>query len=498
MTTFFSLLVAQVRAQSPSTNDEDLVRTVHEMQQQIQQLQGSVDQLRSESQAYRSEIASLRRSLDSGSHGSVAEVHDPAPQADSSSHHTPAEQTSVPTDEELRLLEAKVNDQYQTKVESGSKYRVKLSGLILLNLFENRGTVNSIDVPGLAGPKIAGYGTGAFAATLRQSQIGLDVFGPSLLGARVSGNVRFDFAGGFPDTSNGVSLGLARLRTGGLRLDWPTASLVAEQETPFFSPLSPTSLASQAEPVFSYSGNLWTWIPQLYGEKRIPLTENDSFSLQGGILDPLTGEPPLAQYERRPQAGETSRQPGFASRISWRHGTGDNATTIGVGGYYSRQDYGFSRNVDGWSGTADWQIALPLRLSLSGEFYRGRGIGGLGAATYHSVLASGVLNDSQTIVSGLNVIGGWSQLKFRATPKLQLNGAFGQDSPFSNQLRQFQAIQVYQYPPLGRNRSYMANFIYQVRSNLLLSTEYRHIGSVGFNEQRFSAEHINLSLGVLF
>jgi hypothetical protein len=32
------------------------------------------------------------------------------------------------------LVQAKVDEQYQTKVESASKYRVRLSGIVLMNL----------------------------------------------------------------------------------------------------------------------------------------------------------------------------------------------------------------------------------------------------------------------------------------------------------------------------------------------------------------------------
>ena len=55
------------------------------------------------------------------------------------------------------MMEGKINDQYQTKVESGSKYRLRLSGLVLLNLFENRGTVDNLDFPELAFRRSRGH-----------------------------------------------------------------------------------------------------------------------------------------------------------------------------------------------------------------------------------------------------------------------------------------------------------------------------------------------------
>src|SRR6202044_3999123 len=150
------------------------------------------------------------------------------------------------------LIDAKLTEQSQTKVESGSKYRVRLSGIVLFNLFDTRGRVDNLDFPGWAIPDRAGISSNAFAASLRQSQIGLEVFGPEIAGARTSANVKFDFAGGFADLPNGISMGLMRLRTGTIRMDWANTSIIAGQDSLFFLPLSPTSLSSLAVPALSY------------------------------------------------------------------------------------------------------------------------------------------------------------------------------------------------------------------------------------------------------
>ena len=115
--------------------------------------------------------------------------------------------------EDQQLLSAKVEDQYQTKVESGSKYRVRLSGLVLLNVFSTRGAVDNLDLPKMANAKAPGESNGSFAATARQSLLSLDVHGPQWRGAKTSGDVTFDFFGGFPSNPEGVTAGLVRLRT---------------------------------------------------------------------------------------------------------------------------------------------------------------------------------------------------------------------------------------------------------------------------------------------
>src|SRR5262249_50327647 len=218
----------------------------------------------------------------------------------------------------------------------------------------------------------------AFGATLRQSEIGLEVFGPEFLGAKTSGEIRFDFGGGFPAGAfDGVSTGLVRLRTGSMRLDWSRTSVVAGQDALFVSPQSPTSFASLIVPEFGYSGNLWAWTPQLRIEHKFDLNENQNLQVQAGILDNLTGEPSYG-YRRQLQAGESSGLPAYAIRTSWNATMHGKPITLGASGYYSRQNWGFDWNVDGWAASADWNIPVVPRIEISGEFYRGRAVGGIG------------------------------------------------------------------------------------------------------------------------
>jgi hypothetical protein len=400
--------------------------------------------------------------------------------------------------EEQQLLAAKVEDQYQTKVESGSKYRVRLSGMALLSAFATRGAGDNFDLPEYAMPRDPSQPNGAFGATLRQSVLGLDVFGPNIAGAKTSGEIRADFFGGFPDNPYGVSTGLVRLRTAGVRLDWQNTSVVAGQDAPFFSPLSPTSLASVAIPALASSGNLWVWTPQIFIEHRFTLSEGSRVSLQGGIMDPLTGELPEDSYYRAPQAGEKAGQPAYAARVAWTHGSHYGPLSFGAGGYYARQNWGFGRIVDAWAGTADWSLPLSHRLSLTGEFYRGRAIGGLGAAEGRSVAFTGELDDPQTVVQAPNSTGGWTQLKFAPLEKLEFNSAFGEDfSPLPG-LQYSAQEEGYGGLPIGRNQSVFFNSIYHVRSNLIFSVEYRRLRTAETQPGLFTANQVGLSAAALF
>jgi regulator of replication initiation timing len=492
-------LAATAAAQQPSPAGDkaepSLTAVVQQLSQQVTELKAAVAEMRAESSQYRAQAEQLRREL----RETVARL----PQEPSATEaSTPAgESSSNPRlqrlENDLALLNDKVQDQYQTKVESGSKYRVRLSGMVLLNMFGNGGMVDSADLAFKAAPTISGGTQGSFGGTLRQSQIRLDVFGPTVGGARTRADVNLDFAGGFPDTENGVAFGLARLRTGTIRLDWPHTSIIAGQDAPFISPLSPTSLATVAQPALSYAGNLWTWIPQVRVEHRIATGESSGVTLQGGVLDPLSGEVPAARTDRLPSAGEGSRQPAFAARVGWSSGQ-ERSTSFGVGGFYSRQNWQFGRNVDAWAAMADWNVPLPSRLSLSGEVYRGRSLGGLGGGLDNSVLFFGPEIQPTSRARGLDSIGGWSQLKYQATPKLEFNVAAGQDNPFAYEFRDAALGTSILDLQAVRNRSALFNFIYKPRSNLLLSTEYRRIDTFRVDSTSHSADQVNFAIGVLF
>jgi hypothetical protein len=482
----------------------DLIR---DLQAQVQALNSQLGELRTEEQRTGEEARELRRELDLAKAQIVPVAQDsastmqPAGQAYSAAtqQQTASDRVSK-SDEDQQLTDGKLNDLYQTKVESGSKYRVRLSGIVLLNMYTNRGTVDNQDFPLLAEPPQSQplyVSPGSFGGSLRQSQIRLQVFGPEIAGARTSADLHFDFAGGFPNAPNGVATGFMRLRTGTIRLDWANTSIVAGQDRLFFAPLAPTSLATLAIPSLSYAGDLWSWTPQVRVEHRITLSDSSNLLFQAGILDSLTGDVPTEQYERYPSWGELSGQPAYATRVAWSHRAFGQNFTVGFGGYYGRQNWGFSRNVDGWAGTTDVTLPLGKLFEFTGEFYRGRAVAGLGGGIGQSVVFTGSFTDPAATFKGLDSMGGWAQLKFKPRANLEINGAVGLDSPFANELRNFNSPPGY-LNPFSRNLSPLVNFIYQVRSDVLFSTEYRRLQTTVLDNGSNNANHVNMSLGYIF
>ena len=506
----------QDQAQTRSSNaagdsvPPTVAEAIRALEAQIQRLNSEVGKLRSNQQRQSVETAQLRDDLSAARAELAAVTHAPksqiyavsnSPSGQSSSGQTvqgpTLDQRIAKLEDNQQLTDARIAEQNQTKVESGSKYRLRLSGIALVNVFGTQGTVDNLDYPQLAVHRDPLQSSRAFGASLRQSQIELSVFGPDVAGARTSANLKFDFAGGFTGVPNGVTMGIARLRTGTLRLDWTRTSIVAGQDNLFFAPLTPTSLASLAIPPLSYSGRLWSWAPQVRIEHQIALTESNTLLVQGGFLDSLTGDIPQPGY-RYPTAGEQSGQPGFAARVALRHRALGRDFTLGAGGYYARQSWGLGRHVNSWAGTADLNLPIASWMVLSGEFYRGRAVGGLGGGIGQSILLSDSLLYSATQVRGLDSMGGWLQMKIKPKPNFELNAAFGQDNPYSAELRRFPATAQYYGLLQSRNLSYFVNFVYQVRSDVLFSLEYRRLQSYPLDTKPEKANQISLSMGYLF
>ena len=487
----------------PSVASADISGDVRALREMVEELRNETRDSRAEVQQLRQELQNTRAMLEQLTASRTA-IIGVTPEAAAASVPRPTQSEEAPLaarveklEDAASLLTAKVDDQYRTKVEAGAKYRVRLSGIVLLNAFHNHGTADNFDTPSVATP-LPWFSPSGFGATLRQSEVGVEVFGPELAGARTSASVKLDFAGGMPPAPNGVVFGYARMQTAALHMDWEHTSIIAGQDSLFLAPQSPTSFASLATPAFAYAGNLWGWIPQIRVEQRFDLTPQQKITLQAGILDNLVWERPSDSYSRVPGPGEQSGQPAYGLRAAWAHAlSSDRELHFGTAGYYSRQDWSFDRYVDGWAGIGEWQIPLAAQWTITGEFYRGRGAGGLGAAIGRTVLYGVAPAYGATPLRGADSAGGWTQLKWKLTPKLEFNGAVAEDDLFSRDVRGF-ASEADNGIILGRNRGALGNVVFRPRSNLLVAMEYKRLRSFPVYEPSLVTNQINLAMGILF
>jgi hypothetical protein len=468
-------------AQDTSNSAEELARVSRELQETRSDLADSLRQI----EVLRQGLEELR---------SQVRVDHPS----GNQMPRPVEPSAESADQDVSFLAAKVAELHQDKVESASKFPVKLSGLVLFNAYRNSGSLDIQDLPSLAFPTSPGFPDGSVGATLRQTVLGISATGPKLFGAQSSAGVEIDFAGGSPTTSYGVAAGILRLRTAEISLDWKRTSIRVGQDTPFFSPLSPTSYATLLEPAMSWSGNLWVWTPQIEVEHRLSLTPNAFLVLQGGLLDPLTEETPPFQG-RIPTAGEATRVPALAARIAIvRSSAAYHSFTLGFGGYHARQQYELFPEIDSWTVNGDLKLALGKHVEISGEWYEGQAVGGLGGGIWTSVVYP-ESTAPHTAVHPLRSAGGWVQLKLKPAPRFEINAAFGQDENFAEDLRFFSTpFTGSGFFALKKNHTDLVNLIYTPNSSLIFAVEYRHLFTAPALGQSASGDHLNLAAGVRF
>lgn len=414
--------------------------------------------------------------------------------------------------EELRerqaMQESQIATHEQAKVESASKYPVKLTGLVLFNSFVN---TRQVDMP--ATPTLALPGPGSTGASMKQTILGFDAQGPHLLGAQSYADLRIDFAGTLQSTAGGSSdstpyaaaASFLRLRTAHAGLQWGHTVVGFSLDRPILSPEAPTSLTAVAEPALAWSGNLWTWNPQVGVTHDVPVGNSTTLRLQSALIDvgdapyslsllPL-GTPPVPA----PSSAEQSRWPGVQSRIALLRADGnEEGNRIGVGGYFSPHRSALNYSYDAWATSVDTHVRLPLRFQLSGSGYRGAALGGLGGGAYKDFAYRSDADTGGYYFRALDDVGGWAQLKEKFGDKIQVNAAAGLDELFAHQMRRYAVAGGTMYQNLLANRTYAANVLYSPSAYLLFSLEYRHLQSTPITGAAASSDVIGIAAGYKF
>src|SRR5215475_2908584 len=157
------------RVEAISTALTETRKQLDESQQKIARLEAELAAVRQQ-MAGRSGMATgtaTGTTVAAGAAGADAVESAPVQEAESSS-------SLQQLKERLETAEAQIKVHDQTKVESGSKYPVKVTGLILFNGFLNHGSVDNIDLPSIATRQQPGTSNGSAGATMRQTILGLE------------------------------------------------------------------------------------------------------------------------------------------------------------------------------------------------------------------------------------------------------------------------------------------------------------------------------------
>jgi hypothetical protein len=175
-------------APAAASSSEETASAVRDLQDQVRQLRGLVEDMRAETAqspatrcrvgpasyarvarpagvpaAASSETAVVQSALAESAAKSGVPENGSGTAATASS---PLEERVQKLEESTSLIGSKIDEQYQTKVETASKYRARLHGIILMNAFRNVGGSDNLDFPNYSQAMPVGSPQATLGATL--------------------------------------------------------------------------------------------------------------------------------------------------------------------------------------------------------------------------------------------------------------------------------------------------------------------------------------------
>ncbi|MFN7921868.1 MAG: hypothetical protein U0Q16_17335, partial [Bryobacteraceae bacterium] len=409
--------------------------------QSLDQVVERLDRLEKENRSLRDEVSQLRRELDSIRGAPAPPASPPAEAAE----QAPSVQT---LDERLTVQERRTDEQAQSKVEAAQKFPVKLTGMLLANMFHNGPSAAGVDTP-TTSARANGRQTGGI--TLRQSILGMQYTGgKTLLGGQVKGSLFMDF---FEGTSETTVFYPVRVRTGSVELDWSSRSLSLVLDKPLFSQRDPNTFSYSGVSPLTAAGNLWRWQPQVRFEQRLG---NETTSGRAQLALVQTSEEvnfpaAVTNFERR--------RPGLQGRFELAHRFGEGRRIEVAPGFHVSQSHALGQDYGSHLASVDWLFAPMSKIEFSGLFWTGENIHHFGA------LRQSFRLDGTRLVP-VQSKGGWSQVSFPFTSRISLN-LFGGIHDDRNRDLARNAI--------GANRAGAANIMFRIAPNLIMSIEAMQI-----------------------
>jgi hypothetical protein len=430
---------------------------------QFREILDRLSRLEEENRALTSEIRALREA--------VASSH-PATPATPTDTAEAAKSGAVPTSERLDVVENRVQEQAQTKVEASQRFPVKLTGTLLFNSFLNGrysgGNQYPTTAQTTAGPSESG-------ASFRQTVIGLQYDGPTWEGAKIGGSAYIDF---FQGTSSSLDH-LVRLRIATLDFDWKNTTLTFGQDKPIISPREPNSLAQMGVSPLTGAGNLWLWQPQARIEQRFHFGESAGLMAQLGIFQTAEGADVVpAQYTNSQAPG----RPGYEGRFNFWRDFGSHRRIEIAPGFHFSSSHVAGTSVPSSIFSVDWLIAPVSRLQFSGMFFDGKNVSGLGS------LRQGYSFFGDHVVP-IHALGGWGQISVPVTTRLTFNAYSGEEADRARDLLS---------GAIRRNLVGAANLFYRFGPNVLGSFELSQTRTAYIWIGNRINNHYDLAIAYLF
>ena len=380
---------------------------------------------------------------------------------------TPPE--TPPLEERVSVQERRLEEQAQSKVESGLKLPVRLTGMILFNAYSNSRFSGTAEYPTTAALNAGQQSAGAY---VRQSLVGLKFDGGETLGGgKLSGSLYMDFFAGSSFTLNH----LFRIRTASAQVDWSRTTVKVGQEKPIFSPRDPTSFAQVGVSPMTGAGNPWFWQPQLVVEQRFALGEETLLRAQVGVLQ--TNE--VAAIIPAAFTGTLERsRPALEGRFEFRH----RKLEIAPGFHFSTSHVA-GTSVPSNAVSIDWLFSPLSKMEFSGFVFAGANLANLGTLRQgFTILAPGE-------AIGIRSRGGWAQLALLPTARLSFHLMAGQQDDNNADLR---------YVGLSKNQNYAANIMYRLGPNLIIALEGSQVRTAYMPGGLRRNNHYDLAFAYLF
>jgi type II secretory pathway pseudopilin PulG len=448
---------------------------------EITAINARLDRLEQENRALSEQVRTLETQL------AAARAQQPAPQvgqALSPANPAPGKDAAAPADaappqatpeERIDILEHRVDEQAQTKVEASQRFPIRLTGMLLFNSFLDSAGNGGVDYPTVAAPST---GNDRAGATMRQTLIGLEFRGPqSILGGTVHGSVYMDFFQGAAPLNEWI-----RFRTGTIQIDWKTRSIMAGVDKPIFNPREPDSLAQVGVAPLTGAGNLWLWLPQVRFEQDFAFSSSTGLRARVGVIETHEVDP----YGPAPANSPVEPvRPGLEGRFEAYHNLDDQRRLEISVGFHTSTTHVSGLSVPSQLVSADWFFNPWKRLEFSGAFFSGQNVASLG---------TGSINQGYYVVGNyyaeaINTLGGWGQLTIHAAPRFDFHLFSGQQAYEDHELRPGSA---------GRNFMFGANLYFRIAPNVILGPEISQLRTFYVGQGTLINNHYDLALAYLF
>lgn len=426
---------------------------------ELQQILDRLDRIEQENKTLTDEVRALREELAA------------------SRATAPSTPSSPPIEERVAVAEQRIAEQAQTKVEASQKLPITLTGMVLFNAWMNGRANGGAEYPTTASE--TNSSAAAAGATPSQSVLGLKFQGPEVLGGgQLSGSMYLDAWGGTP--SNSLNH-LIRLRTATVEIDWKNTTILAGQDKPIVSPRDPDSLAQVQVSPLTGAGNLWLWQPQMRVDQRFHFGQEAGLTAQVGVYE--TSEPAYASRGGLNSALASVPRPAIEGRFEFWRKFGENARVEIAPGFHESTTHAGGFSAPSRLATVDWLIQPVTKVRLTGMFFTGENVAGLGGLRQ----GFSIFNNIRAVPIGAE--GGWAQFSYLPTKRLTFNIFSGQESDRAADLLS---------GDIHRNFMYAGNAIYRLGSNVLIGMEVSQLRTSYFLLPSKLNNHYDLAVAYLF